>query len=91
VARTARCTDTTRAGRLAKAQQFWSAAQTIEAFADDEAAGGDEPVTSQRSQLADRHAVARHDEGLARIEPAHDLTAVIAQLPVRDLLGHTSL
>ena len=37
MARTVRCTDTTRAGRLAKAQQFWSAAQTIEDFADDEA------------------------------------------------------
>ena len=36
MARTVRCNDATRAGRLAKAQQFWSAAQTIEAFADDE-------------------------------------------------------
>jgi hypothetical protein len=36
VARTVRCSDAARAGRLAKAQQFWSAAQTIETFADDE-------------------------------------------------------
>ncbi|HEV3365055.1 MAG TPA: hypothetical protein VG795_13120 [Acidimicrobiia bacterium] len=36
MARTVRCTEATRVGRLAKAQQFWSAAQTIETFADDE-------------------------------------------------------
>lgn len=45
MARTVRCTDTTRAGRLAKAQQFWSAAQTIEAFADDEAIVSDAYTT----------------------------------------------
>lgn len=39
------CTDTARAGRLAKAQQFWSAAQTIEAFADDEATVSDANTT----------------------------------------------
>ena len=36
MARTVRCTDIARAGRLVKAQQFWAAAQTIETFADDE-------------------------------------------------------
>jgi hypothetical protein len=36
VARTVRCSEATRAGRLAKAQQFWAAAHTIETFADDE-------------------------------------------------------
>lgn len=45
MARTLRCTDTTRAGRLAKAQQFWSAAQTIEAFAGDETSVSDAYTT----------------------------------------------
>jgi hypothetical protein len=45
VARTVHCTDATRAGRLSKAQQFWSAAQTIETFADDEATISDAYTT----------------------------------------------
>src|SRR5256885_15413492 len=49
---------------------------------------GDETVAPQRGQFADRHTVTRHDERLARIEPTHDLPAVIAQLPLCDLLGH---
>ena len=45
MARTVRCSDATRAGRLVKAQQFWSAAQTIETFADDEATIADAYTT----------------------------------------------
>lgn len=45
MARTVRCTAATRAGRLAKAQQFWFAAQTIENFADDEATVADAYTT----------------------------------------------
>src|SRR5205085_4851393 len=52
--------------------------------------GGDETVAPQRGQLADRHTVARHDERHARIEAAHDLPAVVAELPLRDLLGHAA-
>jgi len=36
VGKTVRCTEATRAGRLTKAEQFWSAAQTIESSAEDE-------------------------------------------------------
>jgi hypothetical protein len=45
VARTVQCSETSRAGRLAKAEQFWSAAQTVETFADDEAAIADAYTT----------------------------------------------
>jgi hypothetical protein len=45
VARTVRCTEATRVGRFAKAQQFWSAAQTIETFADDETSIADAYTT----------------------------------------------
>ena len=45
MARTVQCSDATRAGGLAKAEQFWSAAQTIEAFADDETTVSDAYTT----------------------------------------------
>lgn len=45
MARTLRCSAATRAGRLAKAQQFWAAAQTIETFADDETSIADAYTT----------------------------------------------
>ena len=53
MARTVRCSETTRAGRMAKAQQFWSAAQTVESFADDEAS-----ITDPADPPADRHGLA---------------------------------
>lgn len=56
MARTIRCTDTARAGRLAKAEQFWSAAQTIETFADDEAA-----ITDAYTTLAVHAGIAAAD------------------------------
>src|SRR3954451_20178174 len=43
---------------------------------------------SVRHEVGDRFAVARHDEGLPRLDPPHDLGVVIAQLTLRDGLGH---
>lgn len=45
MAKTVRCTDTLTAGRLHKARQFWAAAQTIEALADDKGDIADASVT----------------------------------------------
>lgn len=56
MARTVGCTHTTRVGRLAKAQQFWLAAQTIEDFADDEAT-----VTDAYTTLAIHAGIAAAD------------------------------
>ena len=47
-----------------------------------------ETPSSEGEELPDRHAIAGHDERLALIELAHDLTAAIAQLALRDLAGH---
>lgn len=43
--RTSKCTPATRAGRRKKAKQFWDAAQTIEALADESADVSDAYVT----------------------------------------------
>src|SRR5262245_48456147 len=48
----------------------------------------DERALSHRDQLADRHAVARHDERLPLIEGPHDATAVVAQFPLGDPPAH---
>jgi hypothetical protein len=50
--------------------------------------GSYEPVAPQRGQLADRHAVAGHDERLPSVKPAHDLAAVIAEFSLGDLFSH---
>ena len=44
---------------------------------------GDEPAATHWSQLADGYAVAGDAEGLAGIERAHDLAAVVAQFSLR--------
>lgn len=51
--------------------------------------GADESMAAQRGKLADRDSIPGHDERLALVEPAHNVAAVIAQLPLGDLLGHT--
>jgi len=48
----------------------------------------DKAVATKRSQLTDRHAVARHDERFPPIELAHDLSALVAQLSLGDLAAH---
>jgi hypothetical protein len=50
--------------------------------------GSDELAGLQGNQLADGHAVARHDERFAAVEGAHDLAAAVAQFPLSDLAGH---
>ena len=42
-------------------------------------------------QLADRYAVARHDEGLAAIERSHDAAAFVPQLALGDHSCHSSI
>src|SRR6185503_5588039 len=42
------------------------------------------PGRPVRHQIRDRLAVARHDEALARLNPAHDLGVVVAQLALGD-------
>jgi hypothetical protein len=49
---------------------------------------GHESVTAQGGELAHRHTVASGDEGLSLIEPAHDLTAVVAELALGDGFSH---
>lgn len=44
----------------------------------------DETPAAEWDQLADGHAVAGDDEGLALIESAHDLTAVVAKFSLGD-------
>jgi hypothetical protein len=46
-------------------------------------------MPAQRGKLADGDSVPGHDKRLALIKLAHDVTAVIAQLPLSDLFGHT--
>ena len=43
-----------------------------------------ERSASHRCELADGDASSGHDEGLAGVEAAHDVTAVVAQLALRD-------
>ena len=47
--------------------------------------GAHEPVPPERGELADWNPVARHDKRLALVEPAHDLAALVAKLPLGDL------
>lgn len=37
-----------------------------------------EPAAPQRHEFPDRHAVARHDEGLAAVDSPRDLAAVVS-------------
>jgi hypothetical protein len=81
MARTVRCTDTTRAGRLAKAQQFWSAAQTIERSAEDETTISDAYTTlaiHAGIAAADVICCARLDEH-ARGDDHDEAVALLAQ------------
>jgi hypothetical protein len=43
---------------------------------------GDEAVTLKRLELADRDAVAGHDEAFAGIECTHYLATLVAELPL---------
>src|SRR5438067_4614646 len=46
------------------------------------------PVPCDRVQFTHWHAVAGHDEVLARFEGVHDASAAVAQLGLADGLGH---
>ncbi len=52
--------------------------------------GRNEHPSSQRDQLADGHAIARDDEGLAPIQGPDDPPAVVAELPRGDPSTHAS-
>lgn len=47
---------------------------------------GDEPTPASRRQLADRGAVVGDDKRFALVESTHDLSAVVAELTLVDLL-----
>lgn len=49
---------------------------------------GDESMAAQRRQLTDGHTIARDDEGLALVESAHDVAALVPKLPLADLATH---
>lgn len=51
--------------------------------------GADESMPPQRGKLADRDSIPGHDERFAVVKLAHNVAAVIAQLPLGDLFGHT--
>jgi hypothetical protein len=53
--------------------------------------GAYESVSAQRGKLPDGDSIPGHDERLALVKLSHDLAAVIAQLPLRDLFAHTRL
>jgi hypothetical protein len=53
-----------------------------------DAVTADEAAPPQGSDLSDRHTVASQNERLTMVEPTHDVTAVIPQLPLADVLGH---
>jgi hypothetical protein len=57
----------------------------------DRGVGGDEASTPQWRQLTNGHSVSRDDEGLAMIQLAHDLAAVVAKLSLGNFAGHWSL
>ncbi len=50
--------------------------------------GCDKAMTSQGREFTDGYAVSSDDEGLALIQPAHDLSALVAQLSLGDLSVH---
>jgi hypothetical protein len=50
--------------------------------------GAHEPTLPERSQLADRDAVAGDDERLAAVERTHDLAAFVPKLALADLTRH---
>ncbi len=47
-----------------------------------------ETAPAKRDELADRDAVTGDHEGLALIEPAHDLAAVVAEFSLGDRFNH---
>jgi hypothetical protein len=49
----------------------------------------DESTPTQWGKFADRDPVPGHNEGLALVKLAHNLAAVIAELTLGDLSGHT--
>ena len=57
---------------------------------DDGRLGAYESMPTQRRKLADRDAIPGHNERLALVKLAHDVAAVVAQLPLGDMFGHTA-
>src|SRR5271156_1128760 len=51
--------------------------------------GAYESMPAQRGKLADRDSIPGHDERLAVVKLAHNVAAVVTQLPLGDLFGHT--
>src|ERR1700694_4650210 len=51
--------------------------------------GADESMPTQWGKLADRDPIPGHNEGFALVKLAHNLAAVIAELTLGDLSGHT--
>ena len=51
--------------------------------------GGNESVAAERGQLTHWNTVSGHDERLTLIEFDHDLSTVVPQLALTDLLTHT--
>ena len=51
--------------------------------------GAYESMPAQRGKLADRDSIPGHDERLALVKLAHNVAAVVTQLPLGDLFGHT--
>ena len=48
-----------------------------------------ESMPTQWGKLTDGDSIPGHDEGFTLVKLAHNLAAVIAQLTLRDLSGHT--
>ncbi len=61
----------------------WSTTEDV-----DDCTGVDEATTPQRAKFAHRFCPTGHDVGMSLVQPAHDAPAVIAQLPLTDLLAH---
>src|SRR2546423_414243 len=53
--------------------------------------GADKPMATKRGQLSHWNTVASDHEGLAFVELAHDLTALIAKLSLGDLAAHRNI
>ena len=51
--------------------------------------GTDEAMPTQRKELADRDSIPGHHEGFALVKLAHNLAAVISELALGDLSGHS--
>ena len=50
--------------------------------------GSHESMSPEGGKFADWHPVSRHDETLALVETAHDLSTLVAKLSLGDFSGH---